>query len=279
MVRRGDERVPPITPQLAWRVAVLGAIAFLLFATVFFRLWSLQVLSGSRFVAHRPATTGAGCCRSRRRAGTSSTATTTSWSRRGGRRSCRSCPASLPAGGRKQGDDYHAALSAAERARLDAEARSKALERQLRDDGRRSTTRRAGECEAAARRASAGQGGADPAAAPTEPELAKLYRRIGRVLEIQPATVHERVIRGLAEAPYANITIRTDVPRAEFDYMRERPEQFPGVVITDTFLREYPHGSLAAQLFGTVSQSSKGTSGLEQHYDDVPARRRRQDPR
>ena len=78
------------------------------------------------------------------------------------------------------------------------------------------------------------------------------------------------MIRGLAEAPYANITIRTDVARAEFDYMRERPEQFPGVVITDTYVRDYPHGSLAAQLFGTVSQSTrKGTSGLEQHYDDV----------
>src|SRR3954470_22829395 len=49
--RRGDDRVPPITPQLAWRVALLGAIAFVLFAIVFFRLWSLQVLSGSRFVA------------------------------------------------------------------------------------------------------------------------------------------------------------------------------------------------------------------------------------
>ena len=41
----------PITPQLAWRVAVLGAIGFVLFAVVFFRLWYLQVLSGGRFVA------------------------------------------------------------------------------------------------------------------------------------------------------------------------------------------------------------------------------------
>ena len=35
MVRRGDERVPPITPQLAWRVAILGAIAFVLVQEVY----------------------------------------------------------------------------------------------------------------------------------------------------------------------------------------------------------------------------------------------------
>ena len=179
-------------------------------------------------------------------------------------------PASLPKAEREQGDDYHAALSAAERARQDAEARSKALERQLRDDGRRSTRAERAEARRLRKAASVAAPVPVPPLAPTETALQKLYRRIGRVLQIRPETVHERVIRGLAEAPYANITIRTDVARAEFDYMRERPEQFPGVVITDTFMRDYPHGSLAAQLFGTVSQSTrKGTSGLEQHYDDV----------
>src|SRR6185437_13571547 len=46
----GDRR-PPISPQLAWRVAVLGGIAFLLFAIVFFRLWYLQILSGDQYLA------------------------------------------------------------------------------------------------------------------------------------------------------------------------------------------------------------------------------------
>jgi CTP:phosphocholine cytidylyltransferase-like protein len=58
------------------------------------------------------------------------------------------------------------------------------------------------------------------------PPITPQHRRIGRVLQIRPETIHERVIRGLAEAPYANITIRTGVPREEFDYMRERPESF-----------------------------------------------------
>lgn len=45
----GDPR--PITPQLALRVAMLGGIALVLFAIVFFRLWFLQVLSGDEYVS------------------------------------------------------------------------------------------------------------------------------------------------------------------------------------------------------------------------------------
>src|ERR671911_1485047 len=51
MPQRIEERVRPISPQLAWRVAVLGGIAFVLFAIVFFRLWYLQVLSGDQYLA------------------------------------------------------------------------------------------------------------------------------------------------------------------------------------------------------------------------------------
>ena len=50
MTPKLEERRPAITPQLAVRVAVLGGIAFALFAIVFFRLWFLQVLSGDDYV-------------------------------------------------------------------------------------------------------------------------------------------------------------------------------------------------------------------------------------
>ena len=40
-----------ITPQLALRVEILGGIALVLFAVIFFRLWYLQVLSGDNYVA------------------------------------------------------------------------------------------------------------------------------------------------------------------------------------------------------------------------------------
>src|SRR5215208_5220473 len=46
-----EDRRPPITPQLAVRVAVLGGMAFVLFAVIFFRLWFLQVLTGDDYVS------------------------------------------------------------------------------------------------------------------------------------------------------------------------------------------------------------------------------------
>jgi penicillin-binding protein 2 len=46
----GDRRLV-VTPQLALRVAIMGGVALVLFAIVFFRLWYLQVLSGDRYLA------------------------------------------------------------------------------------------------------------------------------------------------------------------------------------------------------------------------------------
>ena len=51
MLQLPDDRRPPITPQLALRVAILGGAALTMFAIIFFRLWYLQVLSGDKYVA------------------------------------------------------------------------------------------------------------------------------------------------------------------------------------------------------------------------------------
>src|SRR3954469_9744344 len=51
MLQLPDDRRPPITPQLALRVAVLGGVALTMFAVIFFRLWYLQVLSGDKYLA------------------------------------------------------------------------------------------------------------------------------------------------------------------------------------------------------------------------------------
>ena len=51
MLQLPEDRRPPITPQLALRVAILGGIALAMFAIIFFRLWFLQVLSGDKYLA------------------------------------------------------------------------------------------------------------------------------------------------------------------------------------------------------------------------------------
>jgi penicillin-binding protein 2 len=46
-----SDRRPTLTPQLALRIAVIGGIALIGFAVVFFRLWYLEVLSGDKYLA------------------------------------------------------------------------------------------------------------------------------------------------------------------------------------------------------------------------------------
>jgi penicillin-binding protein 2 len=46
-----EERRPPMTPQLALRVAIVSSVALGMFAIIFFRLWFLQVLSGDQYLA------------------------------------------------------------------------------------------------------------------------------------------------------------------------------------------------------------------------------------
>jgi penicillin-binding protein 2 len=51
MYLRNDERRPPMSSGFALRVAVLGGVALVMFAVIFFRLWYLQVLSGDKYLA------------------------------------------------------------------------------------------------------------------------------------------------------------------------------------------------------------------------------------
>jgi penicillin-binding protein 2 len=46
-----NERRPTLTPKLAFRVAVIGGVALVMFSIIFFRLWYLQVLSGDNYIA------------------------------------------------------------------------------------------------------------------------------------------------------------------------------------------------------------------------------------
>ena len=105
----------------------------------------------------------------------------------------------------------------------------------------------------------------------SEPRLRSSFKRLGRVLGMSSRTIHRRVIEGIAEAPYSNVTVKTDVPRAAFNYLKERKDEFPGVDVEKLFLRSYPHKELAAQLFGTLREISPGGAQEE----ELPRRRGR----
>jgi penicillin-binding protein 2 len=267
MPQRVPERIPPITPQLAWRVAVLGGLAFALFGIVFFRLWFLQVLSGQDYVS---------IARENRVRKVRIEAPRGDIVDANGAKLVTTKPAAvvqllpndLPDSVREQADDYRKQLAKAAGDAQQAEDRYKALRAQLDDEPGKDTKADKKDLEELKRQEK-------PRSVPIPPlpesevALGKLYRRIARVLDdgTTPRAIHKRVIRSLADAAYSNVTIKTDVGTAEFNYIRENPELFPGVVVEKRFLRLYPKKDEAAQLFGTVSEitSEQRNSGLKRY--------------
>ena len=113
------------------------------------------------------------------------------------------------------------------------------------------------------------------------------YAELKRLSQILHVPVKE-MLRGikLREGdPVTPVVVREDVKRtAPISYLAEHQDEFPGVDITDTFLRYYPQGDLAAQLLGYVNEISPeqlkrlkdkgyaggdkiGVSGVEGTYD------------
>lgn len=189
-----EDRRPPITPQLALRVAIFGGVAFVLFAIVFFRLWYLQVLSGNQYLA--------------------------------------------------QANDNRVREVRIQAPRGDVVDRNGAV---------LVTNRQATVIQIE-------PGGLPPAGAPRH----RLYRRLGHVLRMKASTVQHMVLEQRRQLPYANATIKTDASRAVLNYLQERKSEFPGVTVTDVYLRKYPFNTLAAQLLGNVGQVNEAE--LKQHH-------------
>jgi penicillin-binding protein 2 len=278
-----EERRPPITPQLAVRVAVLGGLAFVLFAIVFFRLWFLQVLSGEDYVSQardnrvRKVRIEAPRGDIVDRNGTVLVKTRVA-------PVVQIVPSSLPDSVLEQADEFRKARSAAETVRLAAAAKLRSLERDI-AERRRATRKQRRDRRALAREARVAAPVPVPPVPSDEVDLRRLYRRLGNVIDVRPKVIHERVIEGVAELPYSNVTIRTAVNRTAFNFIRERKEEFPGVEVEKQYLRDYPHEELAAQLFGTTREISPeelkrdryrgvepgtriGADGIEESYDE-----------
>jgi len=281
--KRVEERVRPITPQLAWRVAVLGGIAFVLFGIVFFRLWYLQVLTGQEAVT-QARDNRVRKVRIEAPRGDIVDKNNVKLVRTKAAAVVQMVPSQLPESVREDADAYRKNLAAAESDRLRAQDSYDALRRQLKDDGRKDSKAEKRELSALRKQARAARPVQVPTVRLAETDLIALYKRMGKVLRISPKTIHKRVIRGIADAPYSNVTIVTDVERAKFNYMRENADQFKGVVVEERYLRRYPEKQLAAQIFGRVfeigpeqlkkdayagvAQGTRiGQSGLEKHYD------------
>ncbi|HEV3000392.1 MAG TPA: penicillin-binding transpeptidase domain-containing protein [Solirubrobacteraceae bacterium] len=214
-----DDRRPPITPQLAVRVAILGGVALTLFAVVFFRLWFLQVLSGEQYLVE---------ARENR---------------------TRAVRIQAPRG---EIVDRNGTLLVSNRQAVVVQ-----LEPQALPDAEIVAAARWGQAMTRRSKRPKGKKG-PPAAIPPIPtaELRQRFRRLGRVLGMRPATIQRRAIEQLAVVPYSAVRVRSDVPRAVMSYLKERKERFPGVDVDRVYLRSYPRDTLAAQLLGYVGEIS-----------------------
>jgi penicillin-binding protein 2 len=216
MYLRSDERGPAMTNRLALRIAVFGGVALALFAVLFFRLWTLQVVNGEEYLAE---------------ANNNRT------------REYRVPPP------RGEILDREGEVLVDNRTSLALQVNP----RKLPADERQ-------------RRA----------------QLARLANLTGTTLRQLRRTMHEE----LELAPSAPVTLRSDVGRYLVYYLQENQDRFPGVEVRRVFVRDYPHGTLAAHLFGNVGEVSEeqlkeprhsglepgdvvGQEGVEYQYDEV----------
>ena len=115
-------------------------------------------------------------------------------------------------------------------------------------------------------------------------EREEVYRRLAKLLGLNPRRLEKRVEGELKALPFSKPTVKQDVTRELVAYVLERQEEFPGVEPEREFLREYPHGPVGAHLFGQVGEVSPeqlkderfngvemgdrvGQAGIEREYD------------
>ena len=56
--------------------------------------------------------------------------------------------------------------------------------------------------------------------------------------------------------PLTPVTVKEGISKAQYNYLAERRDQFPGVELADSYIRQYPYGATASQLVGYVSEIS-----------------------
>jgi penicillin-binding protein 2 len=112
---------------------------------------------------------------------------------------------------------------------------------------------------------------------------AAMLGRLSRLLDV-PVKEIRATLRRHARDPLTPVTIKESVHDEKVNYLLEHQASFPGVQISQTELRRYEHGSLAAQTLGYVAEISPeqlearagrnyapgdrvGQTGIEAAYD------------
>jgi penicillin-binding protein 2 len=84
-------------------------------------------------------------------------------------------------------------------------------------------------------------------------ERAALLGRLSELLGVPVADLEKRLTSQQA-SPYTPAPVAEDVDESKMVVLRERQDEFPGVVAERVAMRSYPHGNLAAHLLGYVGE-------------------------
>jgi penicillin-binding protein 2 len=226
MIQPPEDRRPPLTPQLALRVAVLGSLALAMFAIIFFRLWFLQVLSGDKYLAEAKVN--------------------------------RVRDIDIPAPRGQILDQSGNILVASKQAiavqiaPLDLPVPLQACD-PLTQKFVGLWTSSCAVAHPPVQDAALYDRLAGVLGKSTKPVKCRVDYPYGW-LRLSP--IGCAVAQGYAALPYANVTVGTDVSSDVLYYLEERQNEFPGVQIQPVWLRTYPLHDVAAQLFGTIGPLS-----------------------
>ena len=244
-----QEERPPMSPQLALRVAIAGTVALAIFAILFFRLWFLQVLSSDHYARAasvnfvRPVEVAAPRGQILDRNGT-----ILAMSQRA----------------------YAVEISPPD---LPVPLTSKLLAHPPQKDAQL-YNRLAHVVGLPTKRQKCKVGFLKPNSHPPT-----VYYKTFHISQIACAVVQEYV-----QLPYAEATVATDITPDQLWYLSERQSSFPGVSVQQIYQRNYPLDDVASQVLGIVSRitasevkdphykgvsqnDSVGQSGLEASYD------------
>jgi penicillin-binding protein 2 len=112
------------------------------------------------------------------------------------------------------------------------------------------------------------------------------FARLGQVIGMSPDAIRKQLHQQTKDLPANPVTLKRDVGHDTVFYLRENQLTYPGVEIQKVYVRNYPHGSLAAQILGyareVTAQELKepryqgvqpgdqvGQAGVENTYDNV----------
>lgn len=111
-------------------------------------------------------------------------------------------------------------------------------------------------------------------------------KRLAKKADMPYDKIKKEIKEQTAILPANPVTLKSDVDRELVFYVEEHKDEFPGVTAGEVSVRRYPQGTMAAHLFGYVSEVSEeqlkepqyedldpgdrvGTDGLELQYDNV----------